>query len=162
MLCSFRWAIGSAFLVCAVLLTGCSNTNAVYPVKGKISFEGQPMMGGGSIALYPLSGQKGKMAGGIVAEDGSYVLTTNREGDGSMPGEFRVVITQQTEQEPEATPDGQAPAKAKSVPQANRIPNVFSDPIHSPTKITVKPENNEINIDLKRSDVPPPTRPKDA
>src|SRR5687767_3070887 len=93
-------AIGVSWII------GCSNEIPVYPVEGQVNFEGQPMAGGGSIALVPLTDQEGMAAGGEIAADGTYRLTTRSPGDGSMVGEFRVLINQVTEQEPENTEDG--------------------------------------------------------
>jgi hypothetical protein len=155
-----RGAVALAFLLAVI---GCSGNPAVYPVKGKVMWEGKPMAGGGSISFVPLGNQPGKAAGGFIAEDGTYTLTTHREGDGSMPGEFRVVINQVTETEPQRTEDGKAVAKGKSLPAADRIPTIFSDTYQSPVKVKVEAKSpNEINIDLKKTDVPAPTRPPGA
>jgi hypothetical protein len=152
--------VAAAFLAAAV---GCGGDPTVYPVRGKVTWEGKPMAGGGSISFVPLTSMKGKAAGGFIAEDGTYTLTTHREGDGSMAGEFRVVVTQQTEKEPQRTEDGKAAAKGTSLPAADRIPPIFSDTYQSPVKVKVEAKSlNEINIDLKKSDVPAPTRPPGA
>ena len=135
------------------LAVGCSSDNAVYPVQGKISFEGKPMVGGGSISFIPVGNQSGKTAGGQIAEDGTYKLMTYRPDDGSMPGKFRVVITQVTEKEPEPTQDGQKAAQAaKAVAAADRIPLIYSDDQKSPLHATVEAKSmNEINFELKRT-----------
>jgi hypothetical protein len=145
--------IGLALMAGSV--TGCGEDQAqVYPVRGKISFEGKPMAGGGSIAFMPLSSQEGRTAGGIVKEDGSYEMTTYAEGDGSIPGEFRVVITQTADKEPEPTPDGQQPAAAPptSLAPAERIPPLYADPFNSPLKAKVEEKENEINFELTRQE----------
>jgi hypothetical protein len=148
-----------------LMLAGCGpfGEASVYPVKGKVTFEGKPLVGGGSIAFVPLTPPTGRPAGGVIAEDGTYQLTTRRQGDGATAGEFRVVITQQTVKEPEAAADGQDPIKPSSIPMADRIPAAFSDHAQSPVKATVEPKSpNEINIDLKRSEAPPPFGPPGA
>jgi hypothetical protein len=142
--------IGFALLL--PLLCGCGSS--VYPVTGKITFEGKPMVGGGSIAFQPIGGQKGKAAGGEIMADGTYKLSTYGDGDGSMTGEFRVVITQSTVKEPEPTPDGQKPNDPVIVAEVNRIPVIYAT-YQSPLKATVEAKSlNEINFDLKRSDQP--------
>jgi hypothetical protein len=153
--CKFLFA--AAFLASAALGCGESGRVRVYPVKGKISFEGRPMAGGGSISLVPLASQAGKTAGGVINEDGTYELMTYKAGDGSMTGEFRVVITQAGEKEPPRTKDGEAPAAATStVAEADRIPAIYSDSQNSPLKATVEAKAQEINFDLQRSAAPPP------
>jgi hypothetical protein len=135
---------------------GCNGDNPVYPVQGKITFEGKPMVGGGSISFLPLGNQPGKTAGADVDENGTYKMTTYRPGDGSMVGEFRVVITQVVEKEPEATPDGQkAPKAVSTVPPQDRIPTIYGDPMNSPLRATVEAKGmNELNFNLERKAQP--------
>lgn len=147
--------LGAALV--ALAAAGCGDNNAVYPVRGRVTFEGKPLPGGGSIALFPLDNRPGKTAGGEVAEDGTYELTTYREGDGSMPGEFRVVVFQVTEREPATSVDGREPTREEVgvpisiVAKADRIPPVYADHQHSPLRATVAAKGaNEINVDLKR------------
>jgi hypothetical protein len=156
---STAW-LGAALL--ALGAAGCGGGNAsVYPVKGQITFEGKPMRGGGTIAFIPLSKQDGKAPGGEIAEDGTYVLSTYTSGDGSMTGEFRVVITQVVEQEPGASEDGQKVSKTTfAVPPADRIPAIYADPNNSPLTAKVEAKNpNELNFELKRQagGEPPPS-----
>jgi hypothetical protein len=148
------------FLLLGLALAGCgSGRVSVYPVKGKITLDGKTMKGGGTIAFIPLGRQEGKAAGGEIAEDGSYQLTTYQPGDGSMAGEFRVVILQTTDKEPEATPDGKIAAKATAtVKLEDRIPHVYGDGQNSPLKAKVEAKSdNELNFELKKS--AGPTRP---
>ena len=130
---------------------GSSDNVTVYPVKGKVAFNGKPMVGGGSISLIPTGNQPGAAAGGEIKEDGTYELTTYQPGDGSMPGEFRVVITQVVFREPGNSEDGQAPTAAAPppVPEADRIPEIFGNPMQSPLTMKVEAKPNEINLDLK-------------
>lgn len=146
-------------LAAAATLAGCGGGDnvAVYPVKGMVSFEGKPMVGGGSIAFVPAGGQRGKAAGAVIREDGTYELTTYSEGDGSMVGDFRVVVTQVVYQEPDFGGDSDkagasaTPEPVSVVPEEDRIPMVYSDPAKSPLTATVEAkELNEINFDLKR------------
>ena len=138
------------------LAGGCGPTGQVkvYPVKGKVTFAGKPLVGGGSIALIPQqTNQEGKAAGGEIKEDGTYELMTYAPGDGSMVGDFRVVISQVTVKEPTATPDGSAAPNATiyTVPEADRIPRIYGDLENSPltAKVEAKPLN-ELDFDLKR------------
>ena len=141
----------AAPLALVVVATGCGSGVSVYPVEGKVIYNGKPMKGGGVISLVPLSNQEGKAAGGEIDEEGNYKLTTYRPGDGSMAGEFRVVIMQVTEREPETTQDGQKTAQAlQAVAPADRIPTVYSDPLSSPLRATVEAKSkNEIDFELK-------------
>ena len=140
---------------CFVVATGCSPSGQVktYPVKGRVMFEGKPMVGGGAISLIPKTNQPGKTAGGTILPDGSYVLGTYKGEDGSMAGEFRVVIFQETVKEGQAAPDGSAPSAtaAISVPAADRIPVVYASDRDSPLTANIETKPNKINFDLKRT-----------
>lgn len=132
---------------------GCgSGEPAVYPVEGKVTFEGRPLPGGGAISFVPLDDRAGKTAGGEIAADGAYALTTRKPGDGSMAGEFRVVITQVTEKEPERSRDDGKKAKGGwSLPAADRIPDIYGDHYKSPLRATVEAKNpNKLDFDIKR------------
>ncbi len=144
--------IAIAAIVAVTLGCGPSDQVKVYPVKGVVSFEGKPMKGGGSIAFIPSGGQSGAAPGGEIKEDGTYELMTYKPGDGSMPGDFRVAITQVTVKEPEAAPDGSAPkpVDGPNVQPADQIPMIYSNYAESPLTAKVDAKPNEINFDLKR------------
>lgn len=142
----------------ALAAAGCGEP-AVHPVKGRVMLEGKPMKGGGSIAFMPVDGRPGKAAGGEIKEDGTYELMTHKPGDGSMAGEFRVVIHQSTDREPDATKDGEKAGRAVTVVgAADRIPAIYSDPARSPLKANVEGKANELDFDLKRDAGPPPVK----
>jgi hypothetical protein len=137
--------------ICLVA-AGCGESGAVkvYPVKGKVMFKGKPLVGGGSIALVPLTNQPGKTAGGRIADDGTFTLTTYKEGDGSMTGEFRVNVFQEVFKEGKNSGDGQPASRAQAdVPPADRIPEICQDPKNSPLKLEVKAAPQEaVVIDI--------------
>lgn len=135
-----------------ILFAGCFGCGSgIYPVRGKVTFEGKPLPGGGAISFVPVGNQRGKAAGGDIAPDGTYRLMTNRAGDGSMTGEFRVVIMQSTAHEPNSTPDGvAAPEIQATVAPQDIIPEIYSDHQKSPLTAKVEAKSNEINFDLKR------------
>jgi hypothetical protein len=136
---------------------GCGKNDnvAVFPVKGIVNFNGKPMVGGGSIAFIPITSQEGKTAGGTINPDGTYELQTYESDrfDGSMAGNFRVIITQVVFEEPEYTGDadgsGVVVESTEGVPEDDRIPLIYSDPVSSPltAKVEAK-ELNTINFDL--------------
>ena len=149
-----------ALTLTVAVASGCGEPGQVkvYPVKRKITFDGKAMVGGGAISFVPTAGQSGKTAGGEIKSDGTYELRTYKDGDGSMTGEFRVVISQVVAKEPPKTNDGEAPAAATSaVSEADHIPAIYSDHQNSPltTKVEPKPAN-VIDFDLQRSAGPPP------
>jgi hypothetical protein len=145
-----RFVVGTLML--SAVGCGHSGQVEVYPVHGQVKFAGKPMVGGGAIAFIPTANQSGKSAGGRIKEDGTYTLDTYSSGDGSMPGDFRVVVMQEVFREPQASPDGSAPTPAATpdVPEADRIPAIYSDHQRSPLTAKVEAKPNEINFDLQR------------
>src|SRR5262245_5920826 len=146
--------VAMALLAVIAFSVGCTPSGQVkvYPVNGRVNFEGKPMVGGGGISFVPITGQAGKAPGGIIQPDGTYMLGTYAEADGSMVGEFRVVIYQETVKEGAAAPDGAAPTATASaaVAMADRIPLVYSSDRDSPLTAIVEAKDNELNFDLKR------------
>jgi hypothetical protein len=150
-----RIRIGAVVAMAVLICLGCGPAGQVkvYPVKGKVTFEGKPLAGGGAISFVPVASQEGKTAAGEIKEDGSYELTTYEPGDGSMVGDFRVVINQVTEKEPEPTPDGAPPPKGGSrvVAEADRIPAIYADFQNSPLTAKVEAKSlNTLDFVLKR------------
>jgi hypothetical protein len=147
-----RGRLFAALLLLSVTLlavAGCGGTK-VYPVSGQINFKGKSMAGTGGITFVPLVQKEGAlMAGGEVAADGTYKLTTVKPGDGAMVGEYRVVITQVTVVEPKPVADGEkAPAIVAALTPDQLIPAIYGDHATSPLTATVKAENNTINFEL--------------
>ena len=139
-------------------VSGCSggDRTEVYPVQGKVTFVGRPMSGGGAIAFVPIGEQKGKAAGGMIDESGAYTLTTYEPGDGSMSGEFRVIINQTVFDEPETNLDSDVGGSKEdgavaTVPKADQIPLIYSDPTNSPLTAKVEAKSlNAIDFALER------------
>jgi hypothetical protein len=84
----------------AVVIQGCSSDDSGldkrYKVSGKVSYKGEPVAKG-TIAFEPSNPPppKGRFASGYI-ENGYYNLTTSIDGDGALPGEYKVVISSTT------------------------------------------------------------------
>ena len=151
-------------VVCAgliLLVAGCGDQCPSHPVSGKITFAGKPLAGGGSIRLAPLAQQGGREAGGNIALDGTYQLSTCGINDGAIAGEYRVEVIQNPVLQPavrapvQPTTGGE-PATAPPispevrVPSADLIPQVYTGP-NSPLRVVVEAkENKDVDLDLKR------------
>jgi hypothetical protein len=84
-----------ALLVSSLLAAwGCGTGQAalpdLIPVKGKVFYKGQPLTKG--VVRFEPDGY-GRPANGKLGSDGTFVLTTLKEGDGIVAGEHRVYIT---------------------------------------------------------------------
>jgi hypothetical protein len=85
------------FVLSAVLLVpcwGCGTSNGqmspLLAVKGKVTYKGQPVAKG-TIRFEPDG--YGRPATGRLQSDGSFVLGTNKEGDGVVAGAHRVSVS---------------------------------------------------------------------
>jgi hypothetical protein len=85
------------FVLSAVLLVpcwGCGTSNGqmspLVAVKGKVTYKGQPVAKG-TIRFEPEG--YGRPATGRLQSDGSFVLGTNKEGDGVVAGAHRVSVS---------------------------------------------------------------------
>jgi hypothetical protein len=88
-----RWLVPVvAFL--AGTAVGCGGVT--HPVQGKVVFKDgssiTPLVGG-LVVFMPADGTKTATARGTIQDDGSFRLSTARDGDGAAPGLYRAVIT---------------------------------------------------------------------
>ncbi len=152
-------AVVSLSLVLAVM--GCGSGTPTYPVRGKVTFDGKPLPGGGSIRFVPISGP-GKEAGGTIAEDGTYEMQTFGQKDGAIVGDHRVEIFQNQILKPAVYPEikpgeGKEPGAVKPtspevrISKQETIPPVYSDAKSPLTAKVEATKSNEINFDLKRT-----------
>ena len=112
------------FLFCL----GCGGTSssavmATYPVKGRVTYKGKPLTKG-SIQFEPTDSGRG--ASGEIKPDGTFVLTTYKEGDGAVPGMHRVSVS-----------------TAKGV-----VPLKYAQPASSKVEVEVSEDKSEYPIDL--------------
>jgi len=77
------------------LLVGCSSGNglSLAKVRGKITYEGQPVQGG-EVLFMPdtKKGTVGPPAASTISDDGTYVMSTQESGDGAVVGIHNVAI----------------------------------------------------------------------
>ena len=78
-------------LVAAVTAGGCDSSSnpKTYPVRGKVTYRGQPVSGG-LVMLVPEAG--GNAATGSLESGGEFQLTTFEKNDGAVPGKYNVAI----------------------------------------------------------------------
>ena len=143
-----------------LLTAGCGGGEQfeVVPVSGRVTFNGKPLPGGGTISFVPTGEREGKAAGGEIKPDGTYVLSTYAEGDGALLGPHRVEVRQNLTLEPAVWPDvpegEEPPADFKpvkpevQVPVHDRTPELYAGS-ESPLTATVDQETDELNFDLK-------------
>jgi hypothetical protein len=89
---------GSAISLALALCLGCGDSVELVPVRGRVFCDDQPLQFG-SVTFQPSGG---KAARGSIQPDGTFQLTTFRQGDGAVAGRHRVRVTCYTLQNPKA------------------------------------------------------------
>jgi hypothetical protein len=125
---SLRWIVAG----CLVLLAqGCAKEAPKYPVRGKVSFKGQPLTEG--TVMFVASGT-GVTGAGTIQSDGSYELRSGKPGNGMAPGSYRVSVNP-----PYYDPTTGSPPK---------FAVKYQDPESSGLKAEVKEGSNTFDFDL--------------
>lgn len=134
------------FMLCVGLLTstiGCGGSASGGPatdaVSGTVKFKGSPL-GGATVTFHPLS-KEGRTAVARTSDAGTFQLSTVKDKDGALPGEYRVTVSKTTDDQaaatqPAATFDMAAPAKP--VKYKSVIPAKYGNPDLSGLTATVK------------------------
>jgi hypothetical protein len=144
-------------LALGLLLPGCSEKPKTVKVSGKVygpdGKEGLPAAA--EIVFQPT--ESGRPATGIIYDDGSFRLTTFENGDGALPGRYKVVIRLVEFVDRENNPaklhaklvdmTGQRAVERKQLPDIIH-PN-YLDPVRTPLTQEV-PASGEVEIHLNK------------
>jgi hypothetical protein len=109
---------------------GAGSSPDLIAVKGKVTFKGQPLTTG-TVRFEP--DDFGRPATGPLQPDGTFVLSTLKEGDGVVAGHHRVSII---------GANGQSKSKSGGVPKK------YSDGASSKLEAEVSPEKTEFTFDI--------------
>jgi hypothetical protein len=89
------WILVTVAVIVAAGVAGCAGSKT-YSVRGRVVFKGgQPVTGGGRIEFQSTSDSRLKATGWIDMKDGSFSLTTFKEGkqiEGAVGGSHHVVV----------------------------------------------------------------------
>ena len=135
---SVGWGMGLLGLAAALGTGGCERDEArapVFPVHGQVRFKGQPTPGA-FVVFHPLedAGDEPVRPTGLVAPDGSFLLTTYDKDDGAPPGEYAVTVEWR-----KLVTKGE---DAEAGP--NLIPDRYGKTETTPLKVTVAEEPNDL------------------
>ena len=77
----------------AASLSGCGESNGLYPVYGQVKYKGEPAAGA-TVSFYPKSaaGPQAQVARAEVESDGSFRLESGDLGSGAAPGQYVVLV----------------------------------------------------------------------
>ncbi len=140
-----KWLIPS--FVVLLVAAGCeSQQPRTFPVRGKVTYQDGTPVTAGMVEFEPAPQEGAPLAErynarGRIHDDGSYSLTTFREGDGAVAGRHRVIV-----QEPYPDADLEAgPRRWK--PSIDPSYRRYEE---SGLEFDVKTEENEITIVVTR------------
>ena len=125
---------------CLVLL-GCGRGEGLVPVRGKVTLGGGPWPKPGMIfftALEPAAGFSSRPGAGSFGTDGSFRVTTIKEGDGLVPGKYRVYVTCW-----EVAP---SPIMGPGAEGKSYVPPKYRSPATSDLELTVEPGQRSLEV----------------
>lgn len=142
-------------LVCwTILFVGCGPRLPVtHPVSGRLTLDGQPLANA-TIIFDPKSERPiaQRHAGRTRSHaDGTYTLSTFREGDGAAVGRYAVAVLPAQPLVSDAPPDA---AVARSSGMVQAFPERYLSPATSGIVMDVEPTANVIDITLTTSPTP--------
>jgi len=140
-----------------VVVLGCGDDTGLakrYPVSGTVKYNGQPVEKG-QINFIATDKVNQRDANGFI-ENGHYILTTAKPGDGALPGDYGVVITAiQTDDSKviETVVKQGGGGRQQDIAKAHAtgkllVPPKYQLPETSGLKATVKTESNTFDFNL--------------
>ncbi len=121
---------------------GASDDKATAKVTGKVTHNGS-VVSGGEVVFSPVAeagakGPPGQAGRGAIKSDGTFVVTTYKDGDGAVIGQHRIMYMPGAT--PAATHDEQGKPAAEQKAPAKLVP--------SKDTVAVAKGDNTINIEL--------------
>jgi hypothetical protein len=136
-----RGARSAALVVAALVLAGCGASGGnKSKVTGKVVTEGQPVTGGG-LVFAPTTAEA-LPARGTIQPDGTFVLSTEKEGDGAVVGRHFVTYNPPPR-------SGQQDWDGYGTPPPQTI-SPFEGLVPQTTEVEVKAGENDLTIELVR------------
>ena len=85
-----RLLCGAATLaIASLVLFGCGGKDTPVKVSGVVTLEGKPLADA-SVIFWPDG--NGRQANGSTDSEGKFTLTTQKAGDGALPGTYKVIV----------------------------------------------------------------------
>lgn len=137
------FGIVGLFLV-AVAGGGCSGSRgpATIPVRGVVTKNGKPLAGG-TVMFTPVVAGQGRVALGVIGEDGAFKLSSFRPNDGAIAGVYAVGVT--------STIKGTEPMerdRGTGIGGKSAIPSRYTDPTTSGLVVTVDGPREVVSLEL--------------
>src|SRR5262245_16942823 len=130
-----RFVAGTSLFM---LFAGCGQS-ATVPVTGTVTMNGQPA----TDAEVIFTPSKGRVASGTTDAAGKFTLSTNKPGDGAVPGDHKVTVV-------EYYPPGKPPPMTSGGPPS-RFPGKYGDASQTPLEAKVeRGAKNDFSFDVKK------------
>lgn len=138
-----------AFLLLAIFAAcvGCDGSASLYPVTGTVTYQDKPVEGA-TVQFIPT---EGIAAIGTTDASGKFSLATAAK-PGAAAGDYKVTVTKVTGGAATASPtpeDMKKMATSGGMKRTSELPEVYGTTQSTTLKATVKPETNDIPLDLK-------------
>jgi hypothetical protein len=120
----------------ALACVACGNKNKLYPVLGRVTYQGTPATGAVVFFCRPGGDAMNEhTVMGIVGEDGSFELVCGSLGKGAPPGEYDVLIEWKVHL-----------GQGKGRPQrgVDKLKGRYADPQHPRFRVVIKAERNQL------------------
>jgi hypothetical protein len=131
--CSCLTAAAVAFACSA-----CDKPQGIYPVSGKVTYQGNPAVGARVFFRRQGAGSmREQTMMGVVQKDGSFTVDCGSLGKGAPPGEYIVLV--EWKHDP-ALPSPRSPTEAGARP--DRLNGRYSDPKRPILTARVRPADN--------------------
>ena len=130
-------------LLTVMHLSACgSNLPKTIRVSGRVTFDGQPPPGPGSVYFLPIEAAEGfpsRPASGAFGTDGGFKAKTFEPGDGLMPGKYLLAIE-----------CWDTPPSMQGNPGKSHVPKKYQSPQTSGFKLDITRDMGpqEINLDV--------------
>lgn len=137
---------------------GCSDSSGIkglVPVKGTVTYNGEPVEG--ATVTFAPAASGGKAAVGKTDSSGAYSLTTKDPGDGILPGDYMITVSkteatgglslEEAEKWAEENPEKRPPSPTLT----EHLPEKYKVARNSGLKATVS-EGDDNSIDLALED----------
>lgn len=126
-----------------LVLAGCGGRPRPYPVLGRVVYrDGSPVLSG-LVTFESTDAEKPATARGTIQQDGSFQLTTYKEGDGAVPAHYRVMISSIR------PPPPHLESRVKAAPPSP-IDGRYSRFEKSGLECTVQPGSNEVTFTVDK------------
>jgi hypothetical protein len=138
-----------------LVFTGCNSANQTVEVKGIVTLDDRPVSG--ATVVFLREGGHGRPASALTDQEGYFSLTTFRDGDGALPGDYRVIVKKA--EGSSAPPPDIDPADHKSVTahyknlmERNQakpaLPAIYANETTTPLRCTV-PAEKIVTLELQ-------------